>query len=165
MSCLVSPRASASPRSFLGRLALVLAVLASVSFGAAPQARASDGYEVGMLGGGLTILSVGLDVTFIVATATGLTYEDEGWAIAQTTWAIASLAGAGIGMGYAIDAGYDGLVGALVLVGAGSGILLGYAIDALSRNGTKESALAALGLHLGVAPMPDGAMVTLGWSS
>ena len=102
MTSLVPHRASFS----LAHIALLTAALAASSLVVAPRAQASDGYEVGMLGGGVTVLTVGLDVTFIVATATGLTYEDEGWAIVQATWSSATIAAAGVGIGRCGD--HDG---------------------------------------------------------
>ncbi len=118
-----------------------------------------------MVAGGLTIVTVGLDVTFIVATATGLTYEDEGWAIAQVVWASASSIGAAIGFGYGLDADFPGLAGAMVLIGAGSGVLLGYAIDALVRGDEGASKGAMRRFWLGAAPTNDGLVFTLGWQT
>jgi len=117
-----------------------------------------------MLGGGVTLLTVGLDVTFIVATATGLTYEDEGWAIVQATWSSATIAAAGVGMGLAAQEGrLEGLIGGLVLIAGGQAVLLGYAIDALARGTAADESWADLHLSFGVTPLPDGGMVSIGW--
>lgn len=143
---------------------LVVVALAAASLVGTSRARASDGYEVGMLGGGVTVLTLGLDVTFIVATATGLTYEDEGWAIAQVTWSSASIAAAGVGIGLAVqEGGFDGLVGGLLLAAGGQAVLLGYAIDALARGTAVDETWADLHLSVGVTPLPEGAMASIGW--
>lgn len=103
-------------------------------------ARASDGYEVALpIAGGL-IGTVALDVTFTVATATGLTYHDDAWATLEVIWGSLSLVGSGIGVGLAIDQGIDGLAGALVLQGIGSAIHLAYGLIGLETSNETNDA-------------------------
>jgi hypothetical protein len=149
MTSLVPVRASAL-RALLLRSVLVASLVAGVLLGAPRQAHASDGYEVGFAAAGVMIPSLALDVTFIVATATGLTYEDQGWAIAQTIWAVASIGACGVGIAYAAQQpGFEGLAG-------------GLAIHALARGEWDSAPYVDEGLAFGVSPLPDGAMVSFG---
>lgn len=162
MTSLVPVRASAL-RALLLRSVLVASLVAGVLFSAPRQAHASDGYEVGFAAAGVVIPSLALDVTFIVATATGLTYEDQGWAIAQTIWAVASLGACGVGIAYAAQRpGFEGLAGGLALVGGAQAVYLGYAIHALARGEWDSAPYVDEELAFGVSPLPDGAMVSLG---
>jgi hypothetical protein len=163
MTSLVPVRASAL-RALALRALLVSSLAAGVLFAAPRQAHASDGYEVGFAAAGIMLPTLALDVTFIVATATGLTYEDQGWAIAQTIWAVASLGACGVGVVYAAQQpGFEGLAGGLAMIGGAQAVYLGYAIDALARGEWDDDAREDPGFAFGVAPMPDGAMASLGW--
>lgn len=108
--------------------------LATVAWGAAPTtAAASDGYEVGIVAGPSIAVGAGLYTMFIITTATGAIYGDSGWAGAQLAFSLATIVGAGIGIGYTLDGfeGGEGLAGALGLLGGLSVMLMSYAIDAL----------------------------------
>ncbi|MFK7990511.1 MAG: hypothetical protein AB8I08_31105 [Sandaracinaceae bacterium] len=114
---------------------LVFAVaLATAAWSAAPTtAAASDGYEVGLVAGPLVALGAGLYTMFIITTATGAIYQDSGWAGAQLAFSLATMVGAGIGIGYTLDGfeGGEGLAGAMGMLGGLSVTLMSYAIDAL----------------------------------
>lgn len=163
MTSLVPVRAPAL-RAPLLRSVLVASLVAGVLFSAPRQAHASDGYEVGFAAAGVMIPSLALDVTFIVATATGLTYEDQGWAIAQTIWSVVSMGACVAGISYAAqEPGFEGLAGGLALVGGAQAVYLGYAIHALARGEWDAAPYVDDGLAFSVAPLPDGAMVSFGW--
>lgn len=152
-------------RALPARLLVTLALAAGVFFTAPREAHASDGYEVGFVAAGVMIPSVALDVTFIVASATGLTYDDEGWAVAQTIWSVASLAGCAAGFGYAIQQpGFEGLAGGMALIGGAQAVFLGFAIHALARqqwsaHDDGEADPSVLPVSLSFAPQPGGAIV------
>ena len=135
---------------------LVIVAVALGGLVVAPSAaEASDGYEIGFAAAGATLPTVGLDITFIVATATGLTYRDDGWAIAEIVWGLGSLAGCGIAMGYSLDRGYDGLTGALALQGIGSSIYAIYGLVGLDEGERPD-------VNLAVAPTAGGATLWAG---
>ncbi len=123
--------------------ALALLLASSLSLAAAPT-RASDGYEVALPMAGGLIGVVALDVTFTVATATGLTYHDDAWATLEVIWGSLSLVASGIGIGWAIDQGIDGLAGALALQGIGSAIQLAYGLVGLESGETEADLRVAL---------------------
>lgn len=166
MSSFVPVRACA-PLGFVLSWVFVALLMAAPS-----RAKASDGYEVGFAVAGVMVPALALDVTFIVASATGLTYEDEGWAIAQTIWAVASMAACGVGVALvAQEPGYEGLAGGLALLGGAQAVYLGFALHALGRSewatrvdtdGSDAGGFLS-GLSFGAAPLPGGVMVSLGW--
>lgn len=154
--------------SFVPVRALVVLAIVFGSFFAAPrEAHASDGYEVGFVAAGVMIPSVALDVTFIVASATGLTYDDEGWAVAQTIWSVASLGGCAAGFVYAIQQpGFEGLAGGMALIGGAQAVFLGFAIHALARqqwsaHDDGEADPYVLPVSFSFAPQPGGAIGSL----
>ena len=151
-------------RALTTRMLVVLAIGAGVLFAAPREAHASDGYEVGFVAAGVMIPSVALDVTFIVASATGLTYDDEGWAVAQTIWSVASLGGCAAGFVYAIQQpGFEGLAGGMALIGGAQAVFLGFAIHALARaewaHEESEADPYVLPFSMSFTPQPGGALV------
>ncbi|GAB5543023.1 MAG: hypothetical protein SangKO_027830 [Sandaracinaceae bacterium] len=136
---------------------LALGFLTLGSLSAPAPASASDGYEVTLPIVGALFTTVGLDTTFIIATATGLTYEDAGWAAAQLTWAGASLAASAVGMGWAVEQGYDGLAGGVALQAVGSVVLGVYAILGLTEPHADSMPTATVAL----LPRAGGGELTL----
>jgi hypothetical protein len=150
--------------SFVPVRALVVLAIVFGSFFAAPrEARASDGYEVGFVAAGVMVPTLALDVTFIVASATGLTYDDEGWAVAQTIWSVASLGGCVAGFAYGVQQpGFEGLAGGMLMLGGLQAIFLGFAIHALARqewNYAGEADPYVLPVSFSFAPQPGGAVI------
>ncbi len=148
------------------RALLVLALVAAGLFVAPRQAHASDGYEVGFIAAGAMVPTLALDVTFIVASATGLTYDDEGWAVAQTIWSVASIGGCVAGFAYGIQQpGFEGMAGGLAMIGGAQAVFLGFAIHALARAEWAHEGEAdpyVLPFSFSVAPAQGGAMVSVG---
>lgn len=137
-----------------GHAALGLFLLA-FSWVATPNtAAASEGFELALPIAGVVMSTVALDTTFIVATATGLTYHDDAWAAGQLTWAGASLFATGIGMAWALEQDYPGLAGGLALQGIGSVVLGVYAIVGLTEPNGPSATVA-------VVPRPGGAELSL----
>ncbi len=144
------PRTSSSRPASLLRGALFIACLGAAAVLARPStASASQGYELVVPIVGAVMVTAALDTTFVVATATGLTYHDDAWAIGQLTWAGASLAASAIGMGFALDQGIDGLAGGLALQAIGSVVLGVYAIVGLLETNGPGAAVAVLPRHGG----------------
>lgn len=153
-------------RALAARTFVALALAAGVLFVSPREAHASDGYEVGFVAAGVLIPSLALDVTFIVASATGLTYEDEGWAVAQTIWAVASMGACGVGFGYAVQQpGFEGLAGGMALLGGAQAVFLGFAIHALARqewaHAEAEAEPYVMPVSFSFAPQPGGALASL----
>ncbi|MBN8609888.1 MAG: hypothetical protein J0L92_04860 [Deltaproteobacteria bacterium] len=152
--------------SFVPVRALVVVAIVFASFFAAPrEAHASDGYEVGFVAAGVMVPTLALDVTFIVASATGLTYDDEGWAVAQTIWSVASLGGCVAGFAYGVQQpGFEGLAGGMLMLGGLQAIFLGFAIHALARQEwdyADEADPYVLPVSFSLAPQPGGAIGSL----
>lgn len=151
-------------RAFGVRAVIIIALATGTFFVSPPLARASDGYVVGFAAAGVMLPSLALDVTFIVATAAGLTYEDEGWAIAQTMWSAVSIGACVTGIALSVqESRSEGFVGGLALIGGAQAVLLGYAIHALARGEWRSPPLDEIGFSFGIVHQSDGAFVSLGW--